>query len=430
MGLEAAWVILLGCGRVTTAIRQDVVSRMMESHRMMPMPASHAVLGYIMGATSQAMLLFAATFMMGMFTSSAALITFERWAAASMILLTFAMFMWCVSALSGFLPRGAGGIVWMILLAPLFGEGGALSLLPGLTVLVSPIIGRSVFEMNAGWSLEWTYVMALAGQALFGSVCLVGAMRRYRRVDAAVFGTALGLGLLAVWAGLSFAGIRDWSEFRPTWARVRVTEQMQVLASISIAILLAILPVTAAARATAQRRRQVLMNDPAPMPRLAPWFVVVAAATALIVAVGFAPASVVVWRNEAAVRTAIVVATGLTGIYFVARWCYRFMAWAFWPIAVWMFVTWFVPLLVDMVRFALSSDPEAPALTVISGCGLPGALGLIWSGDGAQSTVGIGVQVAVACVPLIAWLVVSAQRGSGSREIKINFNKALLEDPR
>src|SRR6476646_1774551 len=39
MGLEAAWVILLGCGRVTTAIRQDVVSRMMESHRMMPMPA-------------------------------------------------------------------------------------------------------------------------------------------------------------------------------------------------------------------------------------------------------------------------------------------------------------------------------------------------------------------------------------------------------
>src|SRR4029078_7058776 len=92
MGLEAAWVILLGCGRVTTAIRQDVASRMMEAHRMMPMRGSHAGLGYIMGATSQAMLLFAATFMMGMFTSSAALVTFEWWAAASMILVAVLLF--------------------------------------------------------------------------------------------------------------------------------------------------------------------------------------------------------------------------------------------------------------------------------------------------------------------------------------------------
>jgi hypothetical protein len=396
MGIQTAWLILFGCGRVTASIRQDVTNRMMESHRMMPMPPSHVIAGYISGSTAQGLLLFAATFLMGMLTSSAAMVSFDRWAASSAILLTFAMFMWCVSALAGFLPRGAGAIVWAAIMVPWVAEGAAIALLPGLGVLLSPIIGRSIFEMRATWSLEWTHAMALTAQGVLGTICFIGAVRKYRRPEAPAMGVALGLALLTAWCCVSWVGIRQYEEFRPRWVHSRVPDQAQVLGSMIMAMLVAHVPLTAAALATVQRRRHQALHDPAPLARVLPGWIAIAAATLLVVAIATSLPTRGSGFGEMVLRTTIVVLTALAAGYAVARWCYRAGKWAMWPLVVWIFVIWLVPVMVDMVRFAMSLEENPPPLTAISACSPPGAMALIWMGSPHVTTTGIVVQVVIA----------------------------------
>src|SRR5690349_13982784 len=51
LSVQAVCLALYAAGRVGTAIRQDVQSKMIESHRLMPLPPAHAIAGYIVGAT-------------------------------------------------------------------------------------------------------------------------------------------------------------------------------------------------------------------------------------------------------------------------------------------------------------------------------------------------------------------------------------------
>src|SRR5207247_2003024 len=47
MGLQFLFVVIIGAGRVSNMIRGDLSSGMSESLRMMPLPARHAVIGYL-----------------------------------------------------------------------------------------------------------------------------------------------------------------------------------------------------------------------------------------------------------------------------------------------------------------------------------------------------------------------------------------------
>src|SRR5258705_6410777 len=50
LGLQSGVLLLFGCMTVGAAVRLDHTSRMIESHRLMPTPASSAIAGYLMGA--------------------------------------------------------------------------------------------------------------------------------------------------------------------------------------------------------------------------------------------------------------------------------------------------------------------------------------------------------------------------------------------
>jgi hypothetical protein len=400
LAIQSALLVIYGCSRLTAAIRQDNTSRMMESHRLMPTPPSHAIAGYIVGGTSQGIFLALATFLIGVFTAAGAGISFERWAMANIVLLTFAMFLWCIATFAGFLPKGAGGIIWLIISIPVFGEGGAMNILPGLTVLLSPLIGPSIFQFRASWSVPWTYAMALAAQAFFGGVCFIGAMRKYQRVDAPGLGVLLSLAMLVGWAGVSWAGIREWNEFRPGWLRMHINTQVQIVASIIAGVLIAIAPTSAVALDTIRWKRHVALRDPAPMRRPLPWPIVILLSTILVIAITCAPLIRSWDQPRAVVRTAIVVASSLLGIYFLCRWCYRASVGARFAISFWIFLTWILPMLLDVLRFALSTDENAVALSSISACGPLGALVLIWTDDPAKADVGIMIQLGIVMTPL------------------------------
>jgi len=313
--------------------------------------------------------------------------------------------------MSGFLIKGAGGIVWFLLISPWFGEGGVLGVLPGLTVLLSPIIGRSIFELRATWTLEWTHAMALAAQAAVGAICFIGAMRKYRAEQTPLFGPALGLALLAAWVAVSFAGIRQWEEFRPRFLRIHMNQGVQILSSILAAMLFALMPISAAAREHVQRRWRAMMHDPAPLRRAMPWWVLVFVATALIIAICIAPESQSAWSLDSVARTGIVIALALAGVYFLCRACYQFIGAASFIIGGWIFLTWVLPLLLDVGRYALSTDPDAPPITRISSFGAAGALGLIWTGSGDKTTSGIMVQALIACAAVLFSIVAEKRSG-------------------
>lgn len=400
--VQGLLLVLYGCNRITASIRQDLSGRMIESHRLMPMPGAHAVAGYIMGSVSQGVMLAVITFLIGTFTAAGAGIAFERWVMSNAILASFAVFLWCISCLAGFLPKGAGGITWFLIMIPMFGEGGALSLLPGLTVLLSPLIGPSIFTMRGSYSLPWTYAASFAVQIYFALICLVGATRKYQRVDAEALGVNLGLALLFGWAAVSWVGIRQWDEFRPSWLRGGLSADGQLLASMIAAMLVSIIPISATAAASIRWRRHVTLNDPAPLARPAPWPLIVLVCSALVVAISYAPLKRPDWQNAAALRSAIIVAASAASIFFLCRWLYRAGVKATWAVGFWIFLTWLVPLLGDLVRYAFSDQSASDsAVSAISGCGALGALLIIWMREHANVDIGIGVQIAIAFVPLI-----------------------------
>src|SRR5579864_3812639 len=64
VGLQALVLVVYGTLRAAGAVRADVTSRIIESHRLMPLTAGNAVLGYLLGSTIQAMAFFAVNFIL------------------------------------------------------------------------------------------------------------------------------------------------------------------------------------------------------------------------------------------------------------------------------------------------------------------------------------------------------------------------------
>src|SRR5689334_19933192 len=78
MGLQTAVLLLFGATRVSAAIRGDLLG-MIESHRLMPVEASQAVLGYLGGSTCQALALAAANVVLGAVAVGRAGLPLDRW---------------------------------------------------------------------------------------------------------------------------------------------------------------------------------------------------------------------------------------------------------------------------------------------------------------------------------------------------------------
>src|SRR5215203_1688070 len=65
MGIQTLALVLFGASRVSAAIRGDVTSRMIESHRLMPTSPVMAIAGYLVGGAAQPLMIGATTFILG-----------------------------------------------------------------------------------------------------------------------------------------------------------------------------------------------------------------------------------------------------------------------------------------------------------------------------------------------------------------------------
>src|SRR5690242_13203155 len=150
LGLQAGLLMIFGATRVAGAVRADVAGGMIESHRLMPLPAGQAVVGYLFGASCQAIALGVANLLIGALAVRRAGLPMDRWLVTNAVLALFTLFVWAMAALLAFVGRGAGFVLLVPVAAVFMSRWQVLAYVPALAVLVTPAAGWSIFSFSTG----------------------------------------------------------------------------------------------------------------------------------------------------------------------------------------------------------------------------------------------------------------------------------------
>jgi predicted permease len=284
-------------------------------------------------------------------------------------------------------------------------QGMILTLLPGAMLLLSPLMGNSIFAMRTATSeLRWEHILAFSSQFLIGAILYIGAMRKYRRADAQALTTWLGLLLLAGWVAISATSIFHWDDVAPRFLRSDMSNNLgRFVASLASAMLLALVPVGAAAWADADWRRGKEADDPELGRRpVSPLLASLIAAVVILLLCVVAPEGLQFSRPQI-VRSAIVVTAFLLALSYLLRIRHRANQKTMLLGVAWIILTWVGPVAIDLTRHGMSADSDDQVLSVISTCSPIASLAQIWSKDAlGKSNVGLVAQTAMAAM-LMLW---------------------------
>jgi hypothetical protein len=364
--IQATVLTLFGGGAVRNVIRTDLTERMIESHRLMPITGSEAVLGYMAGGGLQTMSLFVVTFLLGAVTSLGSQLPLFDWIFANIVLLVFTIFVWSAIALASFYTQAAVALIVVLVVVGVVSGGGPVSLVPGVMLLLGPAIGETVFGVlrgTGGWRPE--NAIAFLFQGAWAVLLFAGAARRFRRDDVPAFSPLLGMLLVATWVIMSVVGIGVWHDLSSSvMDDMSATAQTQVIGSIVTTILIGLIPlavVAGQAEAYARRRRlsdvalesRLAVNMPPPMATQIV-FAGMAVATMALLALAYTTVSRFAgFRTDLAVITEPIVRVGLVTIlalwpiYYLLRILYRVTRKTGILLAVWGILFWVIPLILD-----------------------------------------------------------------------------------
>lgn len=368
LALQAANLVVFGSSRIAAAVRADAGGAMIESHRLMPTSPAQAVLGYLTGASSQAIGLGVANVVVGAVIAAAIGVTLDRWFIANGLLLVFAVFVWSAVAAGAFVSKGAFGVVLFFVGAVVFSQGIATVILPAFTLLIHPLLSEAVFPMRG--SLSHTHAMAVAAQGVLALIFFLAACRRYERSDRPAMGVVLGLAFVAVAVAMSIIGMRFWEDLAPRFMRNDGPEpSVQYVAAAAFLMLLSLTPLANAcrswescgnARASAIRPLAVALT-----------------AVALIVLLGFAPELSYITQLELAGVTACTAICYLLSTSYLLRWVYLAFPRAIVVGAIWTIGFWLLPILIDFAESALSGRANEFAMGWISAISPIGLLAIL-----------------------------------------------------
>ena len=128
--LQAILVLLTGLVRIASAVRQDRLINTIESHRLMPIDGRVALAGYILGAGAPFLGLFAITLILGCITTGIAGMDILQWITCNLILLSFAFFVWIISASAAMGGRTLPAVLVLCIFGAVFSQGIMLYAIP------------------------------------------------------------------------------------------------------------------------------------------------------------------------------------------------------------------------------------------------------------------------------------------------------------
>jgi hypothetical protein len=413
LALNAALLVIYTSARIGTAVKQDILTRMVESHRLMPVPATHVIAGYIAGAAMQPLILSFAVFVFGGLCAVGAHVDVQRWIMANLVLLVFSGFAWVLAAFLGFQKKGMNLLAFLPILFPSI-TGGGLFLLPGVLVLLSPIVGNSVFKLTAtATDFPWIFIVCFVAQAYFAAICFVGAARRYRDPSAVGLTPALGLAVVLGWVAITWIAMVRWEDMHPMmFGRMRRNlPEMQAAASMIVAMVLSLLPISAAARAVTRHWQSRFDPGADPGAESASGdhaFAVLLAVAFAAVAPVFIPViapQLPALAHGVLIRIVLILAMFATGYYFLFRVIYRSFDTAAGAGFVWLLMTWGLPIAIDLLRYSMATAPDAQPMGTASASSPAGALVLLLSHSPLPTTPGMIIQFIVMLIPIALYTI-------------------------
>lgn len=391
MGAQAVILVFLGSRQVSRAVSQDISTGIIDSHRLMPMSPWQAVGGYFAGSAVRPLVLAFVIFVIGLGSAARQFLPVGEFVLASGVLVCFSLMLWVICVYWGFHGgRGHGWLLLVVLLLVLRSASELVVILPGARLLLTPLLGSTVFSFRNGALLPYYFIGGLA-QAVICGLYFVAAARKYRRRDLPGFTPLMALALLAVWIVLNVVGIFHMDDLGgPMFGRgfPRDTDiELPLGIASSSSMLLALLPLSAAMRMPSGRN-QIPME--------------IATTIAAIFLVWALPAFVTTdSRLGHPVQCLLVVAFFLISTSFLMRLLNR-RSLSKWLAIAWLIATWVVlPLLSTTEPFEQSKSiafvsppftlwaiwalPAAPTgAIVVQGCLAAGMVGLYFAARPAK----------------------------------------------
>jgi len=426
LAIQVGILILYGGSAVRNAVRRDFQTGMIASHRLMPISPSHAVAGYVLGACPQPLAVAGTNLLIGLLIAGPARVNPADWLAANGLLLLFAVCSWVVVVCASLISAKSAGVVLVALV--LIFMSGLLTLVPAFTVVCSPLVGSNIFGIvmrGAAWSdvLHLSVIAQLVATTLF----FLAAARKYRRYDVPAASPRLGLIIVAYYVAVTLIGIHYWPSLQPVISTITgPLGPLQALASLMLGILVAFLPVGAAAWREEEYRRRRLLDDPALGRRPSnsvELALKLAFLLALIPAIALAEPSLT--RNG---FTLACLAATLVPLAYLFRLTYRVRATAGLFVGLWIAAVWILPWIVSfgvLVAYGIDDTLELPVAwqraEAIASFSPIGALISIWTSGDQRHLPGLIFQIIVAL--LMAVLYHTRRSGKGELYVPVAGSK-------
>lgn len=420
--IQTATLLLFGCLAVGGAVRKDITSKMIESHRLMNVSGLNAMLGYLLGATVQVTPIALVNLVIGLFTAQGAGLPQDGWLMCNVLLVGIAVMMWLVVIVISTMTAAGTTLLVIAGLVALLGHEVIPELLPGLNVLASPVSGTTLIGLLRQAAWPSSYTIALSAQGVLAVVCLIAAARKYRREDIPAFGVVLGLALLAIWIGLTVLGINNWEDFRPPWMRYRGGDlQLPLIVGLLVCILLAIVPVAAAARSQVNWNRRRGLNDPGLGPRPVPTDLVVVTSVAMAMLLPFLLLHDLPIKGlgERVINSSLTFFAFVLATSYLIRTIYLTDMRARYLVGMWLVAWWAGPFVLDLIylgwiRGVALDEPELSEISAVSPIG---TLAASWTSWEISVVPGLIAQGAIAALCAVAFYMLQprAMRGLAAR---------------
>jgi len=418
LGLQLALVVLYVCAVIHKTIRKDITSQMIESHRLMPISGAQIIAGYIGGTALLPLCLFGITLLIGSVTALASSMSLQNWLLANVIILVFAVCAWVVIALAALMVKVGRPLLIVLFLVLVLSNGVLLVLLPGLMVLNGPFMGSSVFGLigKSSGPLDSAYLVSFLAQLALAFLCYLAAVRKYRRDDVQAFTPLMGLAIIAFWTVCTVVGLDYWKAFRPSiWPTIRPDKEYQIVASIVVAMLLALIPIAGAARVQSERWRKKLLNDPGPQPKPAYCLAIVLFVSLLILVIPYACSSRRAVTLESMVRTGVIVSAFLLSTIYLLRILYQGAISIKVVLLIWLSAVWLVPLVIGSIGYQVGGRAYANLTETIMAISPFGALMSVWGNWQGSTNLGLGIHCILALIMIVVFYGMQNQIQSRNR---------------
>ncbi len=391
--IQALAMLLMGTGRISGAVRQDLTSGAMESHRLMPISASSAIAGYVTGAPVHAIGIFVANLFIGAATTVMINMPVTRWLAANAVLAVFTIMIWVVTVFIAQVAKGAGWVVSIFAGLAFSARGGLDSIAPGLVLLAGPLVGASLVDVRArSTEMSGAMAMSLVAQAILTAIFFIGAARKYRRPSQLALSPRLAFALLFVWVGAGWAGMELHDEL--VGHPLREYEKIQgMIGTLLSAMALALVPLTNAARQYVSGMKRKV-DDPQYRERTIGLVQAAGLATViLLIPITNLPERA---THENVVITAAVIFAFCIGLVFLSAWAYKSAESVKMLVALWLIAIMAVPLIAAFI--VMVGEKEAWGLAAF---GPLGAILGIWGANTKSAVMpGVVTQCFYALVPV------------------------------